>query len=183
MLSRRPVLLLTLAFGLCLQTLLAPSARAADPISIEGDPGGPVRGSAPRNITLQLSPDAARTLRKLPDKPADGPSVRLSIQGVKAPAGASIRVFLNFPDAPAATPVNDPHYVGSITSFEDPAPGAAGDDVLLDAAPALRYLKKSERVLAGDTLAVTLVVVEGSAPADVSIPVERVVLSIAPQSR
>lgn len=179
MLSRRPVVLLTLAFGLC----LAPSARAADPISIEGDPGGPVRGSAPKNITLQLSPDAARTLRKLPDKPGDGPAVRLSIQGVKAPAGASIRVFLNFPDAPAATPVNDPHYVGNITSFEDPAPGAAGDDVLLDAAPALRHLKKSERVLAGDTLAVTLVVAEGSAPADASIPVERVVLSITPQDR
>ena len=179
MLSRRPVLLLTLVFGL----FLAPSARAADPISIEGDPGGPVRGSAPKNITLQLSPDAARTLRKLPDKPDDGPVVRLSIRGVKAPAGTSIRVFLNFPDAPAATPVNDPHYVGKITSFEDPAPGAAGDDALLDAAPALRRLKKSERVLAGDTLALTLVVAEGSAPADVSIPLEKVVLSIAPQGR
>ena len=179
MLSRRSVLLLTLAFGLC----LASSARAADPISIEGDPGGPVLGSAPRNITLQLSPEAVRALRKLPDKPADGPAVRLSIQGVKAPAGASIRVFLNFPDAPAATPVNDPHYVGNITSFEDPAPDAAGDDVLLDAGPALRYLKKSERVLAGDTLAVTLVVAEGSAPAEVSIPVEKVVLSITPQGR
>jgi hypothetical protein len=179
MLSRRPVLLLALAFGFC----LAPSARAADPISIEGDPGGPLRGSAPKNITLQLSAEAARTLRKLPDKAADGPAVRLSIQGVKAPAGASIRVFLNFPDAPASTTVNDPHYVGSITSFEDPAPDAAGDDVLLDAAPALRYLKKSERVLAGDTLAVTLVVAEGSAPADVSIPVEKVVLSIVSQGR
>lgn len=179
MLSRRPVLLLTLAFSLC----LAPSARAADPISIEGDPGGPVRGSAPKNITLQLSGEAARILRKLPGKPEDGPAVRLFIQGVKAPAGTSIRVFLNFPDAPAATPVNDPHYIGSITSFEEPAPDGAGDDVLLDAAPALRYLDKSERVLAGDTLAVTLVVAEGSAPADVSIPLDRVVLSITPRSR
>ena len=183
MLSRRPVLMLTLAFGLCLQTLLTPSARAANPISIEGDPGGPIRGSAPKNITLQLSDEAARLLRKLPSKPADGPAVRLFIQGVKAPAGASIRVFLNLPDAPGATPVNDPHYIGSITSFEDPAPDAAGDDVLLDVGPALRYLDKSERVLAGDTLAVTLVVAEGSAPGDVSIPVEKVVLSIIPQSR
>lgn len=179
MLSRRPVLLLTLALGFC----LAPSARAADPISIEGDPGGPVRGSAPKNITLQLSAEAARILRKLPGKPEDGPAVRVSIQGVKAPAGANIRVFLNFPDAPATTPANDPHYIGSITSFEDPAPDAAGDDVLLDAAPALRYLDKGKRVMAGDTLAVTLVVAEGSAPGDVSIPVEKVVLSIIPRGR
>lgn len=179
MLSRRSALPLALALSFC----LAPSARAADPISIEGDPGGPVRGSAPKNITLQLSAEAAKSLRKLPDKPGDGPVVRLSIQGVKAPAGASIRVFLNLPNAPASTPVNDPHYIGSITSFEDPAPDAAGDDVLLDAAPALRHLKKSERVLAGDTLGVTLVVAEGSAPADVSIPVEKVVLSITPQGR
>ncbi len=179
MLSRRSVLPLALSLGLC----LAPSAHAADPISIEGDPGGPVRGSTPKNITLQLSAEAAKNLRKLPDKAGEGPSVRLSIQGVKAPAGASIHVFLNLPDAPASTPVNDPHYVGSINSFEDPAPDAAGDDVLLDAAPALRHLKKSERVLAGDTLGVTLVVAEGSAPGDVSIPVEKVVLSITPPVR
>ena len=182
MLSRRTVLLLTLALGPGLLASSAPSA-AADPISVEGAPGGPVLGSAPTTVTLQLSPEAAKAIRKLPDRTSEGPAVRLSIQGVKAPAGASIRVFVNFPGATPDATVNDPHYVGNITSFEDPAPGSAGDDVLFDSGPALRRLKKNERLLPGDTLAVTLVVLPGSAPADVSIPVDRVVLSITPQTR
>jgi hypothetical protein len=182
MLSRRPVLLLTLALGSGLLATL-PAAAADSPLSIEGAPGGPLLGSAPTTVTLQLSPEAARAIRKLPDRASEGPAVRLSIQGVKAPAGASVHVFVNLPSALGETPSSDPHYVGNITSFEDPAPGSAGDDVLLDSAPALRGLKKTERVLPGDTVAVTLVVVPGSAPADVSISVDKIVLSITPQAR
>jgi len=182
MLSRRPVLLLTLALGSGL--LAIPPAVAADsPLSIEGTPGGPLVGSAPTTVTLQLSSEAAKAIRKLPDRASDGPAVRLAVQGVKAPAGASIHVFVNLPGAAGETPIEDPHYVGNISSFEDPAPGSAGDDALLDAAPALRGLKKAERLLPGDTLAVTLVVVPGSAPADVSISVEKIVLTITPQPR
>jgi hypothetical protein len=180
MLSRRSVLLLTLALA---PLSVHPAAAADAPISVEGAPGGPILGSAPTTVTLQLSPEAARAIRKLPDKASEGPAVRLSIQGVKAPAGTSVHVFINLPGAVGDTPTSDSHYVGNITSFEDPAPGSAGDDVLLDPAPALRSLKKAERLLPGDTLAVTLVVVPGSAPADVSIPLDKVVLSITPQSR
>lgn len=176
MLSRRFAPLLTLA-------VFGSSLLAADTLTVEGDPGGPLRGSAPKTITLQLSPEAAKALRKLPDKAGEGPSVRLAIQGVKAPAGTSIHVFLNSPDASGTTPTNDLHYVGNITAFEEPAADGPGDDVLLDAAPALRHLKKSERVLAGDTLGVTLAVAQGSAPEDASIAVEKVVLSIASQGR
>jgi hypothetical protein len=176
MLSRRSALLLTLA-------VFTSSLLAAETLTVEGDPGGPIRGSAPKTITLQLSPEAAKALRKLPDKAGEGPAVRLAIQGVKAPAGTSIHVFLNSPDATGTTATNDLHYVGNITSFEEPAADGPGDDVLLDAAPALRHLKKSERVLAGDTLGVTLAVAQGSAPEDASIAVEKVVLTIASQGR
>ncbi|HKI01699.1 MAG TPA: hypothetical protein VKK31_06960 [Thermoanaerobaculia bacterium] len=183
MLSRRSVLLLTLALGPGLLAFSAVPAAAADPISVEAAPGGPILGSTPATVTLQLSPEAARAIRKLPDKATEGPAVRLSIQGVKAPAGTSIHVFVNLPGATADATVNDAHYVGNINSFEDPAPGSAGDDVLFDSGPALRRLKKAERLLPGDTLAVTLVVLPGSAPADASIPVDKVVLSITPQGR
>lgn len=182
MLSRRPVLLLALALGFRL-ALPVSFVHAADPMSVEGDPGGPISGSTPKAVTLQLSADLAKSLRKIPEKAGEGPSVRLAIQGVKAPAGTSIHVFLNSASANGATAVNDDHYVGNITSFEEPAADSPGDDVLLDAAPTLKRLKKSERVLAGDTLTVTLAVADGSAPADASIAVGKVVLSVTPASR
>jgi hypothetical protein len=176
---RRPVALLTLVLGFL---ALAALPRVAAAVSSEGTPGGPLRPAYPVTVTIQLSPEVRNALRKLPtDALEPGPTVRLAVGGVKAPAGTSIRAFLNLPQAGAETPTNDPHYVGAMTSFEDPVPESAGDDFLLDATNAMRRLKRNERVLAGDTLAVTLVVAPGSAPEEASIPVEKVVLSIEDQ--
>lgn len=177
-LSRRPAALVTLALGfLSLSSLSRPAAAAA--VFAEGTPGGPLRGAYPVTVTIQLSSEAQKALRKLPaDLLEEGSTVRLAVNGVKAPAGTSIRAFVNFPQAGAETQINDPHYVGAMTSFEDPAPDSAGDDFLLDASNAVRRLKRNERVLEGDTLTVTLVVAPGSTPEDASIPVEKVVLSI-----
>ena len=106
------------------------------------------------------------------------------IQATLAPAFliSGTSVFLNFAQASGTTGTDDPHYVGAMSSFEDPAPNSPGDDIILDAAPALRKLKKNDRILPGDNLTVTLVVAPGSAPDDVSIPIDRVALTVEPKA-
>lgn len=175
MVSRRAASLLVL--GLLLEALLAIPAAAA-PLTAEGAPGTALRASAPLTVILHLPFDMRGAVRKLPSHTDEGPVVRLSVERVKAPGNATIRVFLNLPTATAETPTDDFHYVGSMTPFEDPAPDSPGDDFLLDAGRALKRLKKGDRLLPGDNIAVTLVLAPDSATADVSIPVERVVLSI-----
>ena len=186
MFPRRSVTLLPVAFVLGSLALSGPQPTAAadppGPLSVEAVPGSPVRGSAPVTVTLHLTGDLRNVIRKFPDRPADEPSARLTLNGFKAPNGASVRVFLNFAQASGATGTDDPHYVGAMSSFEDPAPNSPGDDIILDAAPTLRKLKK-DRLLPGDNLTVTLVVVPGSAPEDVSIPIDKVALTIEPKGR
>jgi hypothetical protein len=158
-------------------------ALAADPaMSVEGSPESGVRSAAPVTVTLRPSAGLRDALRKIPDRPADGPTVRLAVSGVKAPGGASVRVFLNLPRAGASTGTDDPHYIGAMTSFEDPPDGSPGDDFILDLAPALRKLKKNERVLSGETVTLTLVVAPGSAPDEATIPVGRLALTLEPKS-
>ena len=184
MLPRRSVTLLAVVVVLGSLALSGPRAAvAADPpLTAEAAPGGPVRGSAPVTVTLHLSGDLRNVLRKFPDRPADSPSARLTLNGFKAPNGASVRVFLNFAQAVGTTGTDDPHYVGAMSSFEDPAADSPGDDIILDAASTLRKLKK-ERILPGDNLTVTLVVVPGSVSDDVAIPVDKVALTIEPKAK
>ena len=132
--SRRSAPCFMVAFVLGFLALSASRpALAADPaLSVAGTPDGLVRGSAPVTVTLRPSADLRNALRKIPDRPADSPTVRLAVSGVKAPGGASIRVFLNLPRAGAATGTDDPHYIGAMTSFEDSPAGSPGDDYILD---------------------------------------------------
>jgi hypothetical protein len=186
MFPRRSVTLLPMAVVLSSLALSGPRPTAAadpvGPLTVEAVPGGPIRGSAPVTVTLHLAGDLRSVVRKFPDRPADSPPARLTLTGFKAPNGANVRVFLNFAQASGTTGTDDPHYVGAMSSFEDPAPDSPGDDIILDAAPALRKLKK-DRLLPGDNLTVTLVVVPGSAPDDVSIPIDKVALTIEPKGR
>jgi hypothetical protein len=180
MLSRHPAtLLLALGLGPLLFCGLPRAASAA--LSVEGAPLVPLRGSAPVTVVMHASYDLRGALRKLPTSVDAGPVVRLAIERVKAPSGATIRVFVNLPNATADTPTSDFHYVGSMTSFEDPAPDSPGDDFLLDAGRAFKRLKKSDRLLLGDNVSVTLILEPGTAGAEVPIPVERVALSIEGQ--
>lgn len=186
MLSRRSVPLFPIAVVCgCLGFSAAlPLAGASGPITVEGVPGSAIKGSAPVTVTLHLTGDARNLLQKMPDRPAESPSVRLNLNGFKAPSGASVRVFLNFPQAGGSTGTDDHHYVGAMSSFETPAAGAPGDDIILDAAPALRKLKgRNERVLPGDNVAVTLVLVAGSVPDDASITLDKVALTIEPKAK
>ncbi|MFY9820829.1 MAG: hypothetical protein WAM82_05570 [Thermoanaerobaculia bacterium] len=174
-----------MAVGLGFLALAAlPLAAASGPLVAEGTPGSAIKGSAPVTVMLHLSGDARNILQKMPDRPSEGPTVRLNLNGFKAPAGAGVRVFLNFPQAGASNGTDDRHYVGAMSSFDAPAPGSPGDDIILDAAPVLRKLKgKNERILPGDNVAVTLVLVAGSAPDDASVTLDKVSLSIEPKAK
>ncbi|HEV7785266.1 MAG TPA: hypothetical protein VGQ28_08015 [Thermoanaerobaculia bacterium] len=186
MLSRRSVLLFPIAVvcGFLGFSSVLPLAAASGPLTAEGAPGSAIKGSAPVTVTLHLSSDARNILQKMPDRPADGPTVRLNLNGFKAPAGAGVRVFLNFPQAGASSGTDDRHYVGAMSSFDTPAAGAPGDDIILDAAPTLRKLRgKNERVLPGDNVAVTLVLVAGSAPDDASVTLDKVGLTVEPKAK
>lgn len=176
----RPVPLL-LALGLAPLVLLdAPRAAAAE-LVIEGAPLAPVTTAAPVTVLMRPSFELRGALRRLPTSLDEGPVVRLSVERVKAPGGATLRVFVNLPSATAETPTTDFHYVGGLTSFEDPAPDSPGDDFLLDAGRAFKRLKKGDRLMAGDVVAVTLVLAPETASADAAIPFGRVVLSIETQ--
>jgi len=154
------------------------------PFTAEGVPGSAIKGSAPVTVTLHLAGGARDLLRKMPDRPSEGPTARLTLNGFKAPSGASVRVFLNFAQAGATNGTDDPHYVGAMTSFDSPAPGAPGDDIILDAAPTLRKLKgRNDRVLPGDNVTVTLVLAPGTAPDDAAITVDKVTLTIEPKAK
>jgi hypothetical protein len=186
MLGRRPVPLfaVVVVFEFLACAGLLPLAAASGPLTAEGAPGSAIKASAPVTVTLHLAGDARNLLQKMPDRPADGPTVRLTLNGFKAPSGASVRVFLNFPQAGASAGTDDHHYVGAMTSFDTPAAGSPGDDIILDAAPALRKLRgKNERVLSGDNVAVTLVLVAGSAPDDAAITVDKVSLTVEPKAK
>src|SRR3954451_21078111 len=114
MFPRRSGTMLPMGFVLGSLALSGPwpaaAAAPAGPLTVEAVPGGPVRGSAPMTVTLHLSGDLRNVIRKIPDRPADGPVARLTLNGFKAPNGANVHVFLNFAQASAATGIDDPHY-------------------------------------------------------------------------
>jgi hypothetical protein len=186
MLSRRSVPLFPIAVvcGCLGFSAVLPLAGASGPFTVEATPGSAIKGSAPVTVTLHVTGEARNILQKMPDRPSESPTVRLNLNGFKAPSGANVRVFLNFPQAGASNGTDDHHYVGAMSSFETPAAGSPGDDIILDAAPALRRLKgKNERVMPGDNVAVTLVLVAGSAPDDASITVDKVSLTVEPKAK
>jgi hypothetical protein len=144
-----------------------------------------------------------------------GPSVRLTVEGIEPPAAAvplppapatpaspatsaapatqtapaapavGVRVFLDAPEATAATPRDDPHYVGSFAFYGGRGSPAAParTSFLLDLGRTLRALGPPERWLHGDGLTVTLLAVplrRGEPIDDVSLPFEKVSLSVRP---
>ena len=181
---RMAVVLGSLAFSAALPAALPAMAADSGPFTAEATPGSAIKSSASVTVTLHLAGGARDLLRKMPDRPSEGPTARLTLNGFKAPSGASVRVFLNFAQAGASSGTGDPHYVGAMTSFDTPAPGSPGDDIILDAAPTLRRLKgKNDRVLPGDNVTVTLVLTPGSAPDDASVTLDKVTLTVEPKAK
>jgi hypothetical protein len=103
----------------------------------------PLTVSLRKDLTPHLRSQIAEAIKRYPDA-----TVRLTLGGVIPPAQRKsihgFRVFLNKPDATAATPDDDPHYVRSI-EFEpttDSDPQAFAFDIL----KTLVALEKSKKL-------------------------------------
>jgi len=117
----------------------------------------PVAASIDKPAVVQLPVDPA-SLR------SDGGRTLLAFDGATLDhtEDFSVRVFLNKPDATAATPPEDPHFAGAFAFFQHAAAGAAttaGHDhgagnFVLDVGDVLKRLD-----IAGGTIALTLVLV------------------------
>jgi tyrosinase len=153
-------------------------------------PNNDVRGDAPSR--LKVEPEAFRTVLDV----AGRERAVLTVDEVIAPPKQDVfvRVFINKPDAVAATPIDDPHYAGSFAFFccEDhpdmtghaamtpaatpsgsPAPAAAAPtgtsaklSYLVDVSPTIRKLSQAGSL--SPDLDVTLVTV----PIEANRPVE-----------
>lgn len=94
------------------------------------------------------------------------PVLEIQFQDLQAASQAipGLRVFLGKPDASLDTPLNDPHYVGSI-SFFPPGPGDAGGQRFT--LPLGETLRKLETRVSPEAADVTLIPVDlgsGAAP-------------------
>jgi len=170
----------------------AGAAAAAGPLAAEGLATMPIHGNQGVTVAVPLSAPVREALARAAAAPAGAaPAVRLSVEGIEPPAAATppvgVRVFLDAPRADAATPIDDPHYVGSFTFFDGRAGSggaAAKTAFLLDLGHTLRALGSPERWLRRGDAAVTLVAVplrRGESVEAVSIPFEKVRISLHPR--
>ncbi len=82
----------------------------------------------PTTVQTTIPPQGKERLTALSSPAGAPPTVILRIEGVEIPAdrGALVNVFLNRPDATAASGPDDPGYVGTIAVVASQAPGGAG---------------------------------------------------------
>lgn len=99
-----------------------------------------------------------------------------------------VRVFINLPDATAATSISDPHYAGSFGFFNDdkmPHAGHGAHDgpsmFVVDATPTIRRLRAMDRVRSGGEVTVQVVAVPmpGAKAAARTLPLAGVQLDLA----
>ncbi len=129
--------------------------------------GGNIRHSVRDKVRLGgqavLGPNE-RIMRKIgaqarPDRASDE-RVLLQLSGVRAPTDDNgfVRVFVNLPGASAGTPIDDPHYAGSIGFFTDPRMKMKMPDTYyVDISDTLDRLQAGGMLAASDGVSVTLV--------------------------
>ena len=111
----------------------APAVRLAQRLSapvVELHQGAAPKALTPEPMTVQttIPPQGREKLTASATAGAAPPTVILRIEGVEIPAdrGALVNVFLNRPDATAASGPDDPGYVGTIAVVASQAPGGVG---------------------------------------------------------
>lgn len=110
-----------------------PAVRVAQQLSapiVELHQSAEPKALTPEPTTVQttIPPQGRERLSASVAATAAPPTVILRIEGVQIPAdrGALVNVFLNRPDATAATGPDDPGYVGTIAVVASQAPGGMG---------------------------------------------------------
>lgn len=116
----------------------------------------PAASAAPLTVTIAPDAELAGRLRSLTEgggRTAAPTTLRLEVEVGEEPASrVGLRVYVNRPDVSLETPVEDPHYVGSVTFFpQEGAHGRAGGHhsggttFLFDLADTVRELGRSRR--------------------------------------
>jgi len=161
-----------------------------EPLFQAAAPERPVISSQPVTVTLtpsdRMQERMDERMAMAEDVAQEATTLRLEIQGVAPPGNPSVgvRVFLNMPEADAATPTDDPHYVASFSFFEHE--GGHGEHehgpkaFYANVTPTIRRLQEAGLYSMGDPLETTLVtvpIVPGDQVEDVAIPFEGLSIS------
>lgn len=160
----------------------AAPARLASTMALEiaTSPGGTALTPDPHTFRVAAPPavqDRLRTLAATPQR-----RVILHIDGIQVPSdrGALVNVFLNRPDATAATPVSDPGFVGAIVEVPNTVTSAHGHQTTLsNVAFDITAKIASVPPPAGGELTVTLVPFQGGGarPAEISLRYRRIYIA------
>ena len=146
--------------------LAAPENRiAAKSMSIENPAGTPIAmGTAPVTRDIALPPTEVHTLAQL--SPSSPVEYVLYVRGIEVPKDgqAMFNVFLNLPDATAATSTESANFVGTVTVLAKTKSPSARAPVTTNAA--FDVTDVLSRLKAPEKLSITLVPVaaEGAAP-------------------
>lgn len=118
----------------------------------------------PLAVESKLSPEA---LAQIIDSDAARERVFASVSYAQLPATSdfAVRVFVNLPNATAATSTEDPHYAGSFGFFGSEPPGAAHaagahwhePQFLVDLTATIQRLRRGQELKAGSPFALELV--------------------------
>ena len=183
-------LALCTALAACTATAAGPPQQEPrpppGPTAAAEPPAATVTGAAPATLSLKLPDDLRRDVEHLGAHAAAAPRpLRLAVEGLPATrAAVALRAFVNLPTADASTPLDDPHYAGTIplaaASGGGSLPGAAEYDAgagtaLLDLAKVLAALPPAERLADDGTVRLTLVAVPlrtgEPLPPDLELPI------------
>ena len=138
-------------------------------------------------LTKKLRSQIAEAIERYPDA-----TVRLTLRGVTPPAERKLihgfNVFLNKPDATAATPEDDPHFVRAV-EFE-PTTDSSPQSFSLDLLRSLVRLNKLEKLDIMDTkkpLKITIVAIPAPGvsriPLDASFSVRELAVRVPPRRK
>jgi hypothetical protein len=96
------------------------NSREGAELRAEATPERRTLGPEPLTVVIEPGERLREQIGALATAGAEARTLRLEVEGVASEWNPEIgiRVFLNFPQADAATPTDDPHYVTTFTFFE-----------------------------------------------------------------
>lgn len=140
----------------------ATDAVPPPPVIVANAPDGIPLGAGPSIQTVSLPPQSASAFSALGPDSAD--EYVLHIEDIRVPANrqARLNVYVNLPNATAATPASGPNYVGTITVLAKRKDGGAHQHAGVNAIFEVTNVLSNVARGSGPNLSVTLVPATGS---------------------
>lgn len=162
------------------------SSPANTPMPSESGSEKIVLTEKPATVQITLDEKLRAEITKAVADPARPQTIRLIVQGVSLPAEAlkekaGIKLFLNKPNATAATSEKDPHFVGAV-DFQ-PTTDRKPQSFLLDLGPAVAELRRTKQIDLHQPLEVTFAAIPSPEQpnAQVKIPIDSVKVTVPKQ--